>query len=88
MDDEVDEMNRQVFRVVYDTIKEIPDRVEALIHTLSATRHLERIADHATNIAEDVVYMVEGEIIRHQAEDFSGNNLHVGKSRTKDPKDT
>ena len=71
MDDEVDEMNREAFKVVYKTIKEIPDRAEALIHTLSATRHLERIADHATNIAEDVVYLVEGEIIRHQAEDFS-----------------
>jgi len=74
MDDEVDEMNREVFKVIYQTIKEIPDRAEALIHTLSATRHLERIADHATNIAEDVVYLVEGEIIRHQAEDFSGDN--------------
>ena len=74
MDDEVDEMNREVFKVIYETIKEIPDRAEALIHTLSATRHLERIADHATNIAEDVVYLVEGEIIRHQAEDFSGDN--------------
>lgn len=71
MDDEVDEMNRRMFTIVYDRIKEIPDRAEALIHTLSATRHLERVADHATNIAEDVIYLVVGEIVRHQPEDFS-----------------
>ncbi|MDF1536634.1 MAG: phosphate signaling complex protein PhoU [bacterium] len=71
MDDVVDDMNKEMFDMVYAKIKEIPDRAESLIHTLSATRHLERIADHATNIAEDVIYMVTGEIIRHQAEDFS-----------------
>lgn len=71
MDDEVDEMNREVFSIVYDHIKQMPERAEALIHMLSATRHLERIADHATNIAEDVIYLVKGEIVRHQAEDFS-----------------
>jgi phosphate transport system protein len=71
MDDEVDEMNRRMFAIVYDKIREMPDRAEALIHTLSATRHLERVADHATNIAEDVIYLVVGEIIRHQPEDFS-----------------
>lgn len=81
MDDEVDEMNREAFRIVYDNIKEIPDRAEALIHILSATRHLERIADHATNIAEDVVYLVNGEIIRHQAEDFSTDNFRRKRSR-------
>jgi phosphate transport system protein len=71
LDDEVDEMNRQMFRIVYDRIKEIPEQAESLIHSLSATRHLERVADHATNIAEDVIYLVEGEIVRHQAEDFA-----------------
>jgi phosphate transport system protein len=38
------------------------------LNLFSASRHLERIADHATNIAEDVVYMVEGQIIRHHPE--------------------
>ena len=40
--------------------------VEAGLSLFSATRHLERIADHATNIAEDVIYLVEGEIVRHR----------------------
>jgi phosphate transport system protein len=44
--------------------------MHSLIHYLSTSRHLERIADHATNIAEDVIYMVSGEIVRHKAEDF------------------
>jgi phosphate transport system protein len=40
--------------------------VEPGLSLFSATRHLERIADHATNIAEDVIYLVEGEIVRHR----------------------
>ncbi len=70
-DNIVDAMNREMFQLIYDRIRETPDRVEGLIHLLSATRHLERVADHATNIAEDVIYMITGEIVRHQAEDFT-----------------
>lgn len=69
-DDEVDEMNRKMFIVVQDYIRSHPDHVAEAIHWLSASRHLERIADQATNIAEDVIYMVEGEIVRHQPEVF------------------
>lgn len=70
-DDMVDAMNRELFQLIYLRIREAPEKVEGLIHLLSATRHLERVADHATNIAEDVIYMITGEIVRHQAEDFS-----------------
>jgi len=42
-----------------------PKFIEPAINAISATRHLERIADLATNVAEDVVFMVEGEILRH-----------------------
>ena len=72
-DDEVDAMNRQMYRQVQEGIREHPDRLESLIQLLSASRHLERVADHATNIAEDVIYMVAGEIVRHKAEDFRPN---------------
>jgi phosphate transport system protein len=47
-----------------------PDQTGSLIHLPSASRHLERIADHATNIAEDVIYMIDGVIVRHKAEDY------------------
>ncbi len=69
-DDEVDEINSQMYDRVYSEIRRSPQDVEALIHYLSISRHLERIADYATNICEDVIYMVEGRIIRHQPEKF------------------
>ncbi len=70
-DDEVDAMNRQMYRQVEQGIREHPDRLESLIQLLSASRHLERVADHATNIAEDVIYMLEGEIVRHKTEEHT-----------------
>jgi phosphate transport system protein len=69
-DDEVDALNREMYEEIRDAIREDTSRIEVLIHLLLTSRHLERVADHATNIAEDVLYMVEGEIARHQAEDF------------------
>jgi len=69
-DDEVDAMNRKVYIRVQDAIRKSPEHLETLIHLLSVSRHLERIADLATNIAEDVIYMREGEIVRHHIEDY------------------
>jgi len=66
-DDEVDAINRDMYVQVQDSIRKYPNRLESLLHMLSTSRHLERIADLATNIAEDVVYMIEGEIVRHKA---------------------
>ena len=65
-DDEVDAINREAFNRVTSMIKTHPDDLDALIALLSVSRYLERIADHASNIAEDVIYLVEGRIIRHQ----------------------
>ncbi|NIA15810.1 MAG: phosphate signaling complex protein PhoU [Nitrospiraceae bacterium] len=69
-DDEVDAMNREAYIQVQEAIKAQPEKVELLIHLLSISKHLERIADLATNIAEDIIYMIEGEIVRHQAEKY------------------
>lgn len=77
-DDEVDAINRQVYQVVYDEIKKDSSKAEPLIHYLSISRHFERVADYATNIAEDVIYMVDGEIIRHKPEQY---HLKPVKSR-------
>jgi phosphate transport system protein len=49
-------------------MKAEPQAVEAGVSLFSVVRHLERIADHATNIAEDVLYLVDGEIVRHRPE--------------------
>ncbi len=64
-DDQVDEIHRQMYRSLPAELIKHPDRVEPLLHLLSVSRQLERIADHAVNIAEDVIYMAQGDILRH-----------------------
>jgi len=75
-DDEIDTMNRQMYLLVQEEIHSNPKYTDSLIHLLSASRHLERIADHATNIAEDVIYMVEGQIVRHKVEEYKPQTYH------------
>ncbi len=65
MDDEVDEINAGMYDAMQKLMHEDPATIEPAINTLSVSRNLERIADLATNIAEDVVFLVEGEIVRH-----------------------
>ena len=67
-DDIVDEARQRIQRRVMQGIKDRPENVENLLRINSVSKHIERIADMATNIAEDVVYMVEGDIVRHRAE--------------------
>jgi phosphate transport system protein len=69
-DAEVDQLNRQMHVLIQEQIRAHPERVEQLIHTLSVSRQLERVGDLAVNVAEDVVYTVEGEIIRHRTASF------------------
>ena len=64
-DDEVDGFQNKAYDEIKQAIQVNPERVGSLINLLLISRHLERIADHATNIAEEVIYMVEGEIVRH-----------------------
>jgi phosphate transport system protein len=66
-DENVDRLNREIIAELTETMKRSPHLVQPAMHLFSASRHVERVADHATNIAEDVVYLVEGEIIRHRA---------------------
>ncbi|NDC62789.1 MAG: phosphate transport system regulatory protein PhoU [Planctomycetia bacterium] len=69
-DDAVDEARQQVRRKIMRGIKSRPEQVESLLRVNAVSKHIERIADMATNIAEDVIYMVEGEIVRHQAGEY------------------
>lgn len=65
-DDLVDTLNRKVIDELQAKMKESPDNVEPALHCFSAARHLERVADLAENLAEDVIFMAEGEIVRHR----------------------
>ena len=68
MDDQVDRMHADIIRDLIARMKADPAAVEPGVSLFSAVRHLERIADHATNVAEDVVYLVDGDVIRHRPE--------------------
>ncbi len=66
MDDEVDSYQVGIIGEVMEAIKRSPALIEAGLSMFSVTRHLERIADHATNIAEDVIYLISGDIVKHR----------------------
>jgi phosphate transport system protein len=68
-DDEVDLLYQKLIADLKASIRADIGRLDALVLLFSVARYLERLADHATNIAEDVLYMVEGEIYRHQTPD-------------------
>jgi len=67
-DDEVDALQRTIRDRIEAQMRTSPERMESLMRLISVSRHLERLADMATNVAEDVIYMVEGDIVRHRAE--------------------
>jgi phosphate transport system protein len=64
-DDQVDRMNHEIFSVVSSAINERPEVARQALDTLIVARNLERIADHATNIAEDVIFWKRGFDVRH-----------------------
>ena len=66
MDDDVDQMNRDVHKTMIAMIQQHPEWTEQALSTIIIARNLERIADHATNIAEDVIFWVRGADVRHQ----------------------
>jgi phosphate transport system protein len=67
-DDEVNRYNCEIINAVVGLMRQSSEMIDPGVSLFSAIRHLERIADHATNIAEDVIYLVEGEIVRHRPE--------------------
>jgi phosphate transport system protein len=64
-DDAVDALNRTTYEKVCSAARRTPENIDPLLRIMTVSHNLERIADHATNIAEDVIYMVEGKIVRH-----------------------
>ncbi len=69
-DDQVDAYNREMYARIKDDLLKQPENINSLLHAISIGRHLERIADHATNIAEEVIYLVQARIVRHKPEVF------------------
>ncbi|HLA78654.1 MAG TPA: phosphate signaling complex protein PhoU [Vicinamibacteria bacterium] len=67
-DDEVDGLKDQVFRVLLTHMMADPGTIERALSLILVSRNLERIADHATNIAEDVIFLVEAREVRHHYE--------------------
>ncbi|MGI9472174.1 MAG: phosphate signaling complex protein PhoU [Rubripirellula sp.] len=67
-DDHIDSLNQTVIDQLHRIMKADSELIEPAIHCFSASRHLERIADLAENIAEEVIYLVQGDIVRHQHE--------------------
>jgi phosphate transport system protein len=67
LDDQVDDMNRDAFRALGDLIKEKPELAAQALNALIISRNLERVGDHATNIAEDVIFWVRGRDVRHHS---------------------
>lgn len=65
LDKDVNRMRDEAYGIVKEDVRKNPDKAGKLINMYLISRHLERIGDHITNIAEEVVYLIEGQIIRH-----------------------
>jgi len=72
-DDRIDSMHREMYFQIAEGIRKNPEQLDSYINLLAVSRQLERIADHATNIAEDAIYMIDGEIVRHRGDDYYSN---------------
>jgi phosphate transport system protein len=71
-DDELDALKTQVFRELLTYMLQDPSTIEPALDLILVSRHLERIGDHATNVAEDVIFMVSAQDVRHHAHDTEG----------------
>mgnify|MGYP001618901761 FL=1 len=68
-DDEVDKLNVQIFRELLTYMLQDPSSVQRAVDLILVAKNLERIADHSTNIAEDVIYIVEARVVKHHMEE-------------------
>lgn len=75
-DVEADKLYRELIGQAIQFMREHPDRIGDVMHLVGALRNLERLADHTTNIAEDVIFMVGGRIVRHHMREF-GREAHL-----------
>jgi phosphate transport system protein len=64
-DDVVDDLNKEVFKFLVEKMGSTPELAKPGAHLLILSRHIERLADHATNIAEDVIFMVDARLVSH-----------------------
>ncbi len=71
-EDRVDDLNRRIFYNLIDAMKSDPVMIEPSAHLMALLRHVERLADHATNIAEDVIFVAEAKQMRHHAAQIEG----------------
>jgi phosphate transport system protein len=69
LDDEVDDIHRNMYDLVRKKINDDVTQTTFLLNNLSISKHLERIADHAENMALDILYMFDGQIVRHERKD-------------------
>jgi phosphate transport system protein len=72
-DAEADRLYRELIGQGIQFMREHPERLGDVMHLIGALRNLERLADHATNIAEDVIFVVQGRIVRHHMRDLEGS---------------
>lgn len=68
-DDEVDRMKRQIRLQIEEAARRQPEMLSSMLRFMAVSRNLERIADYSVSIAEDVIYMISGQIIRHRGRD-------------------
>ena len=78
-DDLVDGLNDQVFRELLTFMNSDPQTITRAIHLMIVCRCLERIADHATNIAEDVIFMLDARVIKHHADAQQGPSIRMNE---------
>ena len=83
-DDEVDELKDQVFRELLTYMMADPGTIQRALSLILISRNLERIADHATNIAEDVIFIAEAKDVRHHAERGEAVSAEAERPRASD----